>query len=566
MKLKNVFLIMTLLVVVFLEGCKKDDDPIVRPVVVSTDPVNKAMNVAINNNIAATFSVALSPFTITTNNFTVKQGSTVVEGTVDYTGMTATFNPTANLVANALYTATISGVKNLAGATISKDFVWSFTTGDVPDITPPTITVNPVNSAIDIALNQSIVATFNESIDFTTITNSTFSVKQGAAVVDGTFTFTPTTATFKPTVNFQPNKIYSVVITTGVKDMAGNALSNNQTVNFTTAAAADVLLPIVNSTGPLHNATNVARDKVIAITFNEAMDPLTLNDLTFTVKQGSTVIPGTVEYSGTTATFTPTTMFAAGTTYTATITTGAKDKAGNALAANTVWSFTTGAAFALARVNLGAAANYVILAETTITNIAISSITGDVALSPAATSYITGFALTNATGYATSSQVTGKLYAADMVSPTPINLTTAVNNMTTAYTDAAGRPSPDFNEFSLGSIGGKTLTPGLYKWTTSVSMTSTVTLTGDGSDVWIFQIAGDLTMAAGVKIILKGGAQPKNIFWQVAGQVTLGSTSHFEGIILSQTAITLQTGASMNGRALAQTAVILDQNTVTKPQ
>jgi hypothetical protein len=216
-------------------------------------------------------------------------------------------------------------------------------------------------------------------------------------------------------------------------------------------------------------------------------------------------------------------------------------------------------------VDLGTAINYVILAKTAINNSSTSNVTGDLGLSPAATSYITGLALTNATGYATSSQVTGKIYAADMANPTPTNLTTAVNDMITAYISAAGRPSPDFSELGTGNIGGKTLTPGLYKWTSTVSMPTDVTISGNANDVWIFQISGDLTMSSAVKINLNGGAQAKNIFWQVAGQVSVGTTAHFEGIILSLTGITFQTGASINGRALAQTAVILDSNAVTKP-
>jgi hypothetical protein len=216
-------------------------------------------------------------------------------------------------------------------------------------------------------------------------------------------------------------------------------------------------------------------------------------------------------------------------------------------------------------VNLGAAGNYVILAKTAINNIPTSAITGDLGLSPAATSYATGFALTNATGYAASSQVTGNIYAADMAAPTGINLTTAVNNMITAYTDAAGRPSPDFSELGTGNIGGKTLSPGLYKWTTTVTLPASITLSGSATDVWIFQISGDLTMSASVNVTLSGGALPKNIFWQVAGQASFGTSSHFEGIILSQTGITFQTSASMNGRALAQTSVILDKNAITQP-
>jgi hypothetical protein len=246
------------------------------------------------------------------------------------------------------------------------------------------------------------------------------------------------------------------------------------------------------------------------------------------------------------------------------MTTGVKSLTGNSLGANSVWSFTTGGNNSvLAMVNLGISVNYVILAKTEITNISTSAITGNLGLSPAATSYITGFALTNATGHATSSQVTGQIFAADMADPTPLNLTTAVNNMVTAYNDAAARPFPDFLELSTGNIGGKTLVPGLYKWTTSVTMPADVTISGGAADVWIFQISGNLSMSSAVHITLAGGALAKNIFWQVAGQVTLGTTSHFEGVILSMTGINLQTGASINGRALAQTAVTLDANAVT---
>ena len=568
MKLTKVLLSMMLPMVVFMSGCKKDDDPGIRPIVISTNPVNKALNIAINSKFAATFNEVLDPATITESNFVVSQGTTAVAGSVVYTGMTATFDPIADLATNVLYTATIRGARSVSGTGMARDYVWNFTTGGVPDIVLPTVVISPANSTTDIALDQAIVATFSESMDVTTITSSTFKVRQGTTVVDGEIILAGTNATFTATNALDPHEVYTVTITSGAKDMAGNALASNKTISFTTTTAADITLPIVNSTGPLNNATNVARDKVLAVTFSEPMDPLTINEFTFTVVRGkgSTVVPGVVDYSGTVATFTPTPMLEVGPTYTATITTGAKDLAGNALAANTSWVFSTGSGFSLAKVDLGAAENYVILAESAISNVPTSKVTGDLGLSPAATSYITGFALTNATGYATASQVSGKIYAANMAAPTPINLTTAVDNMSTAYTDAAERPTPDFSEYSLGNIGGKTLTPGLYKWTNTVTMTSTVTLTGDGSDVWIFQIAGDLVMHNGVKIILKGGAQAKNIFWQVAGQATLGTTSHVEGVILSKTSITLQTGASMNGRALAQTAVNLDQNAVTKPQ
>jgi hypothetical protein len=273
-----------------------------------------------------------------------------------------------------------------------------------------------------------------------------------------------------------------------------------------------------------------------------------------------------VTYTGTTAKFTPSNSLTAGTVYTATMTNGAKDLAGNPLVTNFVWSFTTAISGAgPAFVDLGSADNYVILAKTAISNISISDITGDLGLSPAATSYITGLSITNATGYATSAQVTGKIYAADMAPPAGINLTTADEDMILAYTDAAGRPTPDFLELLTGNIGGQTLLPGLYKWTTPVTLQSDVTISGGANDVWIFQISQDLTVSNGVMVTLSGGAQAKNIFWQVAGVATFGTTSHFEGIILCQTGITFQTGASFKGRALAQTAVVLDGNAVTLP-
>ncbi len=437
---------------------------------------------------------------------------------------------------------------------------------DDPGVNATVTSTDPNNGDTGVAFNHMVVATFGEVMNEATMTTSTFTLKQGSTAVAGTVAYTGTTATFTPDSDLEPNKTYTGTITTGAKDMAGNGLSGDHTFSFTTGASADVVPPTLSLSDPLANATGIARNKEIVVTFSETMDPLTLNNETFSLKQGNTEISGAITYSGTAATFTPTSFLTAGLVYTATITTGAKDLAGNAFAGNTVWGFTTGgSASTLAVVNLGEAGNYAILAKTAINNSSTSAITGDLGLSPAATSYITGLALTDATGYATSAQVTGKIYAANMADPTPINLTTAVNNMITAYNDAAGRPSPDFSELGSGNIGGKTLVPGLYKWSNTVTVPSDVTLSGSATDVWIFQIAGDLTMSAKMKITLAGGALAKNIFWQVAGQATFGTTSHMEGIILSMTGITFQTSSSLNGRALAQTAVILDKNAITKP-
>ena len=217
-------------------------------------------------------------------------------------------------------------------------------------------------------------------------------------------------------------------------------------------------------------------------------------------------------------------------------------------------------------VELGTAKNYAILAESGISTVPTTAITGNLGVSPAAASFITGFSLSadSTSVFSTSPQVTGKVYAADYTVPTPSALTTAIADMQLAFTDAAGRP-PGVTELGSGSIGGMNLAPGVYKWGTGLLIPTTITLTGRATDVWIFQIAQNLTLSSGTKILLAGGAQPKNIFWQVSGLVDLGTTAHFEGVVMTQTSITLRTGASINGRLLAQTAINLDSNSVVEP-
>lgn len=215
----------------------------------------------------------------------------------------------------------------------------------------------------------------------------------------------------------------------------------------------------------------------------------------------------------------------------------------------------------LAVVNLRVAGNFVILSKTGITDVPTSAITGDIGTSP-----ITGAAIG-----VPCSEVTGTIYEVNAAGPACAvtdarRLTTAVLDMQTAYTDAAGRSNPDFLNLGAGNIGGLMLVPGLYKWTSAVIIPTNVTIFGGPNDVWIFQVAGTLNVGPAVNITLNGGAQAKNIFWQASGAVTLGTTSHFEGNILGKTGINLQTGASITGRMLAQTAVTLQMNTVSQPQ
>lgn len=219
------------------------------------------------------------------------------------------------------------------------------------------------------------------------------------------------------------------------------------------------------------------------------------------------------------------------------------------------------AASSPAPVNLRSAGDFVILTKSGITDVPTSAVTGDVGTSP-----ITGAAL-----LLTCTEVTGIVYSVDAAGPEPCRiknpstLTTAILDMETAYTDAAGRKNPDFVDLRRGDIAGMVLAPGLYKWDTSVGLPASVTLNGSPNDVWIFQIAGNLTLANGVSVITTGGAQAKNIFWQVAGVVAIGTTAHLKGIVLAKTVIAMKTKATVNGRLYSQTAVTLEMNTVVQP-
>ena len=218
-------------------------------------------------------------------------------------------------------------------------------------------------------------------------------------------------------------------------------------------------------------------------------------------------------------------------------------------------------------VNLGTAGDFVILAKAGVNTTAPSMINGDVGLSPAAQSFLTGFSLTSDgnTEYSGSTQVNGVLYAANDAPPTPAKMTTAIADMMSAYTDAAGRDHPDHVEYMAGALGGTTPSPGLYKFGTDVVFTKDCTLSGSSTDTWIFQIAGDMSIEADKQIILAGGALARNIVWVVVGKTEYGAGSHFEGIILGATSAVFKTGSTINGRVLVQTAVTLQQTTVTSP-
>ncbi|KMQ76028.1 Bacterial Ig-like domain/Protein of unknown function (DUF3494) [Marinobacter subterrani] len=274
---------------------------------------------------------------------------------------------------------------------------------------------------------------------------------------------------------------------------------------------------------------------------------------------GGTAVQGSVSYSNKLVTFNPVNNLAANTLYTATLTTAVTDLAANALAAGYSWTFETGDTVATGPepVNLRTAGDFVILTKTGITNVFQSAITGNIGASP-----ITAAAMNSVS----CDEITGIIYGADDAyvasaggracfsgtAPDNTLVANAVLDMGTAYTDAAGRTTPDFTELHAGDVSGKTLVPGLYKWGTNVLINTSVTLAGSANDVWIFQVAGDVLQASNTQVLLSGGAVAENVFWQVGGGtgVVLDTGASFKGIVLAEKGVTVKTSATVNGRLL----------------
>lgn len=306
----------------------------------------------------------------------------------------------------------------------------------------------------------------------------------------------------------------------------------------------------VTSTSPADGAINVPTNTTITAIFTENLDPTTVNDTTFLLTQAGTPVAGTVSSAGKTAVFAPTAALTANTAYTATLTTGVKDFDGEPLKSNKVWTFTTGAGpAAQTAVALATAAPLAVLAKTSITSTGATTITGDIGTSPGAT--ITGFPPATLTGTQHAGDAAAALARTD--------LSTAFDT-TRLLANGIG---------IRGDIGGLTLRPGLYKSTTDMSISSanlTLDAGGDATAVFIFQIEGDLTVAAARSIVLTNGAVAANVFWEVNGSVNLGSTSTFVGTILADKSVTMGNAATLTGRALSRNGnATLDTNTIATP-
>lgn len=538
------------------------------PMVISSNPAISGcggQGVPLNRKIAVSFNEAMDQTTITPTTFTLKgPGSTSIVGTVSYdtTNNIAIFAPNGGLLpANATITGEITtGAQSATHVPLASNYMWTFATGGGSDTAKPTvISTDPVNLG-NAPTNQKINASFSEGMDSSTITGSTFTLKgPGVTPVTGTVTYSVigASATFTPGGPLTAGVLYTAMITTGAKDLAGNPLASAFSWTFTAGSGPDATAPTVTFTSPANGASVVPPNSAINATFSRAMDPSTLNAATFTLtRPGPTSITGKIAYDATNmiATFTPASALGAGVTYTATVTTGAKSLTGVALTANFRWSFSTGSTASLLPVNLGAAAGFEVLAQATITNTGASMINGDIGLAPGTS--VTGFP-------------PGVVNGTIQINTPPA--TAALASLATAYGDAAGRSGPTLvNE----NLAGQILSPGLYaSAATSFEITGgnlILDAQGDPNAVWIFQMpASTLTLTAPTcSVILMNGAQFSNIFWQVGSSATIGGGCVLEGNILANTSITMVSGSTLDGKALGGAvsntgAVTLDGNSVS---
>lgn len=573
MKTKRLYMtaIAALFLAVFFTGCKKDDYVEISgvcPLVISTDPENLATGVPLDKVMTATFNQSMNPSTITPESFSLQSGAKgmlVLTGDLAYNGVNSTlsFTPSAKLAPATTYTATISTkVKDITGNALQEDYVWTFSTGTT--ISPMVVSTDPVNNDSGVFLNKTVTASFNQEMDPLSTTSSTFTIMQGITPVAGTISYSGTTVSFKPSADFSSNTVYTGTIKAGVKNLSGTTLAEDYVWNFTTGT---ISAPKVNSTDPLNQATGVALPKVINVVFSEPMNPLTINTTSITLMTGITPVAGTVNYSGSTATFTPTGGLLSDHIYTVSVSTAAKNLAGIPLANNYEWSFNTDTHLGPMGVDLKSVGRFTIIAGVGVSNNAGISIinNSDVGIYPGVRSSITGFP--------PAKIVNGSMYASDDLAPAgvPAMLLQAKNDLVAAYLFAEGATSPAPVTVA-GDQGGKTLAPGIYKSTSTLLIQSgdlTLDAQGDVNAVWIFQVASDFTTVggAGGNVILSGGAQAKNIYWQTGSSAVIGDYTSFYGNILALTSITMNSHATATGRMLARngSVVLTSTNIINKP-
>lgn len=585
MKTKNLLLLFAILFIALISSCAEDDfvETVgVCPVVESTVPNNLALSVPFNQIISVTFNEEINASTINSSTLIIsKADGTVVSGTITYSGRTARFTPTNPLSPNTTFTGRVTtGVKDAMGNALQTDYVWTFSTGMI--IVPVVITTDPTNNQINVALNKTITATFSVPMDPLTINNSTFTVKQGTNTIAGAITYSGSTVSFVLTNPLTVNSVYTVTITSGAKSSQGTPLAADYVWNFTT-----VPVPTVTSTDPFNNAIGVDLNKTLTANFSIAMDPLTINTTTFTLRQGTTVIPGVVLYTGgTTASFNPVNALNPGLIYTATITTGAKSSAGIPLASNYVWNFTTSNVVVTPPVITSGLFFGVFGGNAGITNQGLLTVVDGAIGTTAASTLITGFTDGTSGDVYTVTPLNNGIVTDGIFTDAP-----APGNATKAATALAGLNAARdlYNSISpasmpggvanpgAGELGGLTLAPGIYTASSSFSITNgnlTLNANGDPNAKWYFQAPSSLTVGDSMPssvTFLNGVGNPNNVYWYVgtAAVINYAGGGVMVGNIIANSGVTLSSPANstnpfltvLNGRAISLVASVTMVNT-----
>ena len=583
------------------------------PTVISTVPSNLAIGVPINRALSATFSEAMDPATINSATFLLKvTGGAAVNGVITYAaaGSVATFTPNANLASSTNYTATItSGALDLNDDAGVTPYSWTFTTAAAPLITPPTvISTVPVTlpEDVNVPLNEVVSAVFSKAMNPNTINSLTFKLTgPGTTQVSGLVAYAAigNQLVFVPTANLLPSTTYTATITTGVQDLAGDAMASNYVWTFMTGAALDTTPPELVATVPLNSASNVPLNQAVSATFSEAMDPLTLNNATFQLTQSGTPVAATITYDPISfiATLTPTSLLTESTSYIATVTNGATDLEGNPLGNTGVpnpWTFQTGAAAVPPPVVLGPTIALFggFGGGAGMTNQGIHTVVNGSIGTTGASSKITGFhddtvmvaGLPKCVYTETGSDVGLVTGAIDTATPPPTVgcpsegtaatfaiATQAALEAQTAYTTLQNLP-PGIT-LATNELGNRVLAPGTYTSSSFYDITAgplTLDAQNDPNATWVFQMGSYLTVGtptSSESVILIRGAQAKNVFWQVGGLpgavINYGGGGTMVGTIISQPGITVSSPGvaavtTIDGRVLALGASVTMVNTV----
>ena len=546
--------------------------------------------VATNALIIATFNKNMMADTLNASSFTLDcPASFPISGSVSYdaSSRAAIFTPALDLPLNTRCVATVAtDAQDSSGNALPAPFSWAFVTGSSRDVTPPTVDQQTPAQNASAPANTQVVATFNEDMRPSSLNSTSFTLNTSVnntpiagsvsyAVGARTATFTPTSPAPLPA-----NTAFTATIGTAATDLAGNALLIPKVWTFTTANVLDTTAPTVNLVSPVNDSAGVCLNTTVKATFSEPMATMSLSTNTLTLAPSSslgTTVSAVVTYDALTqiAVIHPSANLTANTVYTVTVEGGAwgvKDLANNAMQADKVWRFSTGTGDCQSIVELGAASNFAILGSAAITNIPTSLITGDVGLTPDTGANITGFSAP-----LTCPEVVGHIYAVNNTGPAcalvdAVLLSNAKTDALAAFAHATGAargtPTPITTD-----LAGLTFYPGLYESLTSIDLSAGGILTldaqGDPNAVFVIRSATAINALSTSQVVLSGGAKASKVFWSAGSAITLGVNSVMKGSLLASTAITLQTGAQLEGRALNQgaaaAAITCDACTITLP-